>query len=99
MLWTLFLTAWTFLAVSISILAYRNMKIFDIRFLAIEVIHSYLRSRIHNHDWTTPWVEPELNFERLRKPSYGAMLFDLTKWSFKSFYPDLVQYVGPAKME
>ena len=86
------LTLWVFIVVALLIVLVRVDIVGKIRGEAIDVVHSYLENRIVNHDWNTPWIEPELNFNRIRKPSYQIMVFDLTRWTFKSFYPDLIQY-------
>lgn len=66
----------TFIAVVI-VLAVRNELIYRIRVKAIDFIYAQEN-----------WLELR---SRLDRPSYGAMIFDLTRWSYTAFYPDFRQ--------
>lgn len=53
----------------------RNEIVYRVRVRAIDVIFDH-----------PDWMERR---KILLNPSYNAMLFDLTRWTFKQFYPGL----------
>jgi hypothetical protein len=65
------------------ILLIRTQLIYKIRYRAINSIHlKNLKSE--NYDLNC--------YDRLDKPSFNYMMFDISKWTFKQFYPDLEEF-------
>lgn len=70
--------------VLLSLLMLRNAIVFRVRKKAIGIASKKALAAIDQHD--PDYLKFWLPVEAL---SYEAMMFDLTKWTFKQFYPEL----------
>jgi len=66
------------------ILLVRNELVFRVRQKALKIISKKAKIAIKNNEnWEKSYTEYDLN------DSYDKMFFDLTKWSFNQFYPNI----------
>lgn len=73
-----------------GVIAVRNELVYRVRIDAIDRISYLVKTGI---DAGENWLDL---YQILDKPSYAAMIFDLTRWRFKDFYPELDNVRLPA---
>lgn len=67
------------------LMATRNQIVYRIRVRATDIIFKKNREAIKNGDYYSM-----LNYDEI-KGSYNKMLFQFDKWTFKQFYPSLLE--------
>lgn len=79
-----FIITFAFFTILMSV---RNDLIFKIRSREIDCCYERAKARIENDNLFTSIAETQNEYRVLVKPSYDAMMLDLTKWTHRQFYP------------
>lgn len=80
---------WTIMALS-CVLGVRNHLVFKYRMRRLDEIHTFcLRSIAFDQIDCMP--EIDRRYDEIDNPSYNMMVFDITKWTYRQFYPKPVE--------